>query len=347
MTVAQGSRPGNSRTGLLRIGGLALATAGVAVPLLVVDLPRTNRIVALATDSAHALLFAAFTLALLFLGRLGLHGRARRRYLGAGAIALFAAVATEIGQFFSARDADPMDVARDVLGIAAGVLLGLAMERSVVSSRKTRAAFAAGGLAFLVGAFWPVLSLSAAYYLREEQFPVLLSLESRWEGPLYHCAGSRGERILLPPEFADEPGDHGLRVTFLEGSYPRVSLVSVHSDWTAYDTLVLHLHVEESEGPRELGILVHDAAHDFTDWRDRYNYSFEVHPGTQELRVALADVAKGPKDRELDLHAVRGLAVFAPQPDGVFSIILDDVRLERSDPAGGAVHTGVTARSSS
>jgi hypothetical protein len=325
---------------------MAVATAGVAVPLLVVDLPRTNRILALATDSAHSLLFAAFTLALLFLGRLGMPGRALRRYLAAAAVAVVAALATEIGQFFGPRDADPMDVVRNLVGIAAGLLLGLAMERSVVSPRPVRAVFAAGGLFLLLGAFWPVLSLAGAFRLREAQFPVLLSLESRWEEPLYHCAGSRGERIVLPPGFADEPGDHGLRVTFVEGSYPRVSLVSVHEDWTAYDVLVLRIHVDE-DGPRELGILVHDADHDFSDWRDRYNYSFEVQPGSQELRVALADVVQGPRDRSLDLHRVRGLAVFAPQPETVFSVILDDVRLERIDPLAGAPRTGITVRSSS
>jgi hypothetical protein len=134
------------------------------------------------------------------------------------------------------------------------------------------------------------------------------------------------ERMPPPAAWARPPGGLVGHLTFSPGKYPGLAIVEPAPDWSGYDRLVFEAYSERAD-PVQLVLRIHDIHHN-NAFRDRYNHPVTIAPGRNRVVIPLADVRAAPEGREMDLTAIRGLALFALSPPVPFSLYLDAFRLE-------------------
>jgi len=276
-------------------------------------------------DAGHALGFGAVTWAL--------ERMLRRRYQGldplralltAAVLALALGAASELAQLIDPRRHPSLgDLARDAAG-AIGFVAISRLRFGAPSGGATRLALLSllAGAAAVAGAPW--LVAVAAYRQRDAAFPVIVPFDLGWERAF--LTTNLVSRLPVAPTL--EGTTHLMaRLRLGAGRYPGVSVDELYPDWRAYDRLVFDI-VLEGTTPVNLVLRVHDEAHT-GETSDRFNRTFTLHPGRQHATVPLAEIAAGPARRRLDLAAVRGLSLFAPDLAAPVMVALSPIRLER------------------
>ncbi len=153
------------------------------------------------------------------------------------------------------------------------------------------------------------------------QFPLL----SGFETPLEQSRWGRG----LEPVVVNDPvfaGKGALRVELATTKYSGIGLKHFPRDWSGYAAISMQVYNASPE-PLDLRIRIHDVHHTH-DYEDRFNTTFLLEPGWNHLRINLAEVAAGPKQRQLDLTRVGGLGLFVVEQEERRVIVIDEVRLE-------------------
>jgi hypothetical protein len=332
---------------------LASLAAVLLIALHVAPLPGHNRLWWALSDALHApgfALVAIFAMAAMpAIGRLDPMRSRRRwpggatptRYAAAFVVTMVIASLAEWSQTIGPRTESLADWLRDALGAAAGLALhALFGRRARDATGAGRALVWTGRLAIiavLATGFVPVAQWGHAYLRREAAFPVLGAFEAGWETLLWRPRGGSLDLVAPPPGWPRE-GTRVARIQLEPGRYPGVSLAEPHADWTGYEALELSLFSPEPE-PITLWLRIHDAEHE-NAYADRYNTRFEVVPGQQTLRIPLENVRKAPRERELDLSRVAGLALFLAGLEEPRTLYLDDVRLVAPEKSGAGEPAG-------
>lgn len=237
-------------------------------------------------------------------------------------VSLILGVLIELGQMLlDNRSPDIYDILGDLLGS----LLALAF---LVPSRKSISRFALRSfqtilfVVFLVSVF-PLVKVLIDEGIARRQFPVLSDFETpfevdRWRG------GEMPERVNTIARH----GRFSLKVRLNTSRYSGVSLNYFPGDWRSFDSLQFSLF-NPSTQPLRIICRVHDIHHkDYGQvYSDRFNRSCDLHPGWNDIRIPLSDIAHAPKNRKMDLSHIRGFCIFAvrlPRPETIY---VDDVRL--------------------
>jgi hypothetical protein len=307
-----------TRSGSLRFaGGLALLALVMAAQAVMPSVADESMIAGAFFDAGHVPLFALFALIVYWLSRSTVPGGGWRHYLIAFTLVVVAGLGTEFVQKFGARDAGWMDFVRDLLGGTAALLLAFALgggrRAPRIGALVLALALVLVGLAEL-GLVW------RDYRGRDASFPALAGFDDPWEPRFVHGHDASLER--LEADWAD--GRAG-RVRFHTDAYPSLAIHEPFPDWTGYDALRLRVF---SENPVRLTLRVHDRAHD-DRYVDRFNQGLDIEAGLNEVEIPLEEIRSGPRQRELDLRAVRGVAIFADHPDEPFEVWFEDLRLVR------------------
>jgi VanZ family protein len=222
------------------------------------------------------------------------------------AVGALAGAAIELLQLAIGRDCSLEDVVADAIGMGAGLLLGA---RAQLQSRRALFLAAVAGIVLaLAMQLWPVLRSAVDAYNARRAFPVLADFERGVLPALQRERFGATEADLMVV-------DGGLRVSLRAGQYPGFSLDDFPHDWRGWRTLVFDL---DNPGTTALPLScrIHDAAHN-QEYADRFNRRFELQPGRQQLRIDLAEVATAPRDRAMDMSAIRFPMCFVvdlPQP---------------------------------
>lgn len=203
-------------------------------------------------------------------------------------------------QTFVGREASLHDMAGNVIGTVAGLLLYTAFDQNrVIRRRLLEVVLVVAAIGVLLAGLSPLLRLSWHYLERENAFPVVMDFTADWADSF---------------------------VQYDEGQYPGVTIIEPKADWSDYKTLDFSV-MSSAQRPVRLVIRVHDRAHD-QSFDDRFNRRLIAKPGKNNYRIPLAEIRDGPVHRQLDLHHVAGLTVFTTSQDdwaqlGVGSIVLD------------------------
>lgn len=287
-----------------------------------------------AFDAGHALVFGVFAVAVLGLLRRFLRGadaRRRRAYVSAFVLATVAGVLTELGQIAAARDADPWDVARDVVGAAAFLLFAATFDGDLVRwpSRPwvpVKGVVRVAAVTLLLLAFVPVAVVATSYGFRNAAFPHLLDFESYWESRFVAARDADVTLGYLPEPWHDPNRLVGV-VRFRSARWPSLDLREPYPDWTGYRELTFRAWSEEAEVV-PLAIRIDDGRSAATgEYRDRFNRKLRIEPGENVLTVPLEDVAAS-RGGEFDLADVRRVMLFMSQPARPVQLYIDDLRLE-------------------
>jgi hypothetical protein len=312
--------------------GLGLAL-GVVLEFL--PKPRHNVFWGVVYNTGHAPLFGVGSLVLLQLSKLLLAervGRYRNHYVIAFAGCAALGFASELWQFFDAgRDADLLDIARDMLGAAVFLAFAATFDKR---SRDEMRWFANHprtvrviAIVALLANFVPIVAVELAYRHRDDRFPVLASFDSYWDTWFYSAHhGATGERVAPPAGWTGHDGSDALAVTFGGTRGPRLEMLEPSPDWTGYHRLSVDIFSSHDD---EVQLVVRARDRLFrNNPANRYQRSFTISPGANRLEIDIADIRVGPTERELNIATMRKIVFLvdaAPEPIRLF---FDNLRLE-------------------
>ncbi|MBD1401297.1 VanZ family protein [Pelovirga terrestris] len=228
---------------------------------------------------------------------------------------------TELLQSLVGREPSWRDVFNDVLGGLLAVLFFAPGRHQLVAPLRHVAQFV-----LLLVVVWSLIPFSRALaddLISRHQFPLLSGFETPFEQTRW---GGKSRRYI--DEETVYQGRKALQVELVAGWYPGVFLNFFPADWRGYAALQMYVHHPLPE-PLELHLRIHDRHHRVADnlHSDRFNAPVVLNQGWNRIRVALAEVAKAPRERELDLRRVAGVGLFAVSLEAPQMIAIDEVRL--------------------
>lgn len=319
-------------------GLLALAGIGVLLGILVGGRPpRPILLWAQVYDLGHIPLFGL--LALLVLEALaayfpGLARYPRRHYLAALGVTLVISVLSELAQLFLPnRETQLSDAVHNLLGASCFLGLRAFADRSLWRGEPlTRRLLATAAVIGLVAAAAPLLSLGWHYGMRAAAFPVVADLTAGWQRPFLGLPRARVRPVAAPAAWRGHEGRDVAGLTFLVAPWPGFTLREPYPDWRGYDRLRLEIF-SPLDTPVDLTLRVDDVHHN-QQRSDRYNRTFTVRPGLNEISIPLEQVASAPDGRRMDMSEIAQLILFARRPDDAFTLYLAPIRLERDAETG-------------
>lgn len=308
-----------------RRAAILAAIGALVVVALVLPPPEPTRFWDSWFDAGHVPLSGA--LALLF-RRLLARRAEPTASLAALGLTVLAGVGVEVLQMLQpAREASLGDVANDVAGAAAFLLLRHAWHQHTTAAtvRGRRVTLLATvGVLLLVAALTPHALVMAAYAARSASAPVLYPFEGRWWESYF--AHGEGARLTPGARPAPASGRTYTRVDFDPAPYSSVVMEEPAGDWTSHRRLVFDLF-SDSATALTLYLRIHDRAH-VNRHDDRYNATIVVRPGVNVVSVAVDAVRDAPATRSLDLRAIRGIILFAAGLRAPAHVFIGPVRLE-------------------
>ena len=218
-------------------------------------------------------------------------------------VTLLAGGLIEYLQIGTARTADWMDLLRNF----GGTLLVLAFWPGL-QPRAGRWPLRLLALLWLGWALQPLVVALQDEWAAQRQFPVLADFTAPFE--LERWSGNARLGIVRRPELSDRPL---LELDLRPAAYAGAGLRHFPPDWRGYRSLSLKLYLA-GEQPLSLTLRIHDREHESGPrayaFSDRFNRSFRLRPGWNEIRVPLDEIRKAPSRRTMDLSQVVDLSLF-------------------------------------
>jgi len=302
-----------------RVARVALPGAAVAALIAVqIALPEPGQSLlwSEAFNAGHAPLYGLVALAFLALLRRRGSGPGRsgiRPYLQSLALTVAAGILAECIQ---------------ALGATAFLLAASAFDHSVMHGRirlPRRAALLMAVL-LLLPAFIRLAESAVAMVQRDAAFPRFCDFDNSWERKFVLAQEADLERTRPPEGWGRHAGDRVGCLVFHEGTYPGLSIQTVHPDWTGYHVLVFDTY-SQLPGPTQLVLSIHDIGHN-SAYHDRFNRELTIVPGANHISIPLRDMQTAPQGREMDMSRICGLVIFADHPTEAFVLYFDAFHLE-------------------
>lgn len=237
-------------------------------------------------------------------------------------------VGSELVQPWFGRSGSFMDALFGVCGAGAAIFFIHGMRHG---PRPVIAGLVVGGLWF--PANFAVSSVRSAWKTmayRDQQFPVLGSYKSRADLQLWLPNGlDSGERLAVRVEFEPRDGRRVLSVhpgsPIPKSDWPGVWFDAGEQDWSRYAELVCEVY--NPHPPFILRVRVDDDG-DCSKHGMRFDRELPMTNGWNSVRIATADIAAGPRDRRLNLKAIRRLVFFVAREEAPPRFELAGVRLK-------------------
>jgi len=245
-----------------------------------------------------------------------------KNYIQAGIIASVLAIMTEVlQQLTPERSFQVGDILSDLIG--AGVFLAIAYQYRRVLQGGIRVFLCTAAAVLLLIACLPVFVTVSDELRSRRDFPLLGSFETRGEMYRWKSEECTLEQVPLHPI----DGDKSLRVLIPPGLYPGITMDYPPRDWRGYDTLTFHVFLEGID-PLPLTIRINDLAHN-EEYEDRYNRTFTLQPGPNQLSISLSEVEHAPKGRLMDMEHISILCIFSYKLKEQRTVYFDNFRLEK------------------
>lgn len=225
---------------------------------------------------------------------------------------------TELLQSSIGREGTWQDLGNDIIGSLVGLLF-------LTSARQSLPFFMLRSIQVpvLILVAWSLLPTGKVIVddlIARQQFPLLSGFETSLEASRWRGSGKR----LVSTDVAFS-GESSLQVNLNTQRYSGIGLKDFPRDWSNYRSVSLQVFNPETD-PLQLHFRIHDHSH-VNRYSDRYNNSFKLQSGWNELLIALDDVLNAPKGRKFDLSRVAGMGVFVGKLERPRTIYLDEVRL--------------------
>ncbi|WP_459938090.1 VanZ family protein [Desulfonatronum parangueonense] len=225
----------------------------------------------------------------------------------------------ELVQLFIGREASLEDMGVNLVGAGIGLALAASAQgvRIGLLARGVQVLVFGAGLALIaepVATLWDMRQAS-------RQFPMLSDFENRLQAKRW-TSGKIVRNI-------SRQGQASLCVHLDSGeTYPGTTLTHSFGDWQGYAALELSI-LNPDPLPLQMFVSIRDLEHrrHQKGMRDRFDRSFFIQPGWNDLRVPIEEIRTAPKDRPLNLGQLSSLVIFTMSLTDDRIVYLDQVRL--------------------
>ncbi|GMT42808.1 MAG: hypothetical protein IEMM0002_1219 [bacterium] len=235
-------------------------------------------------------------------------------------LSLLFALAIELLQGVFDRIMDMHDVWRDILGSLAALFFFTPGRKTF--SRNILRAFQVVTALFILMEFVPLAKALTDEAIARRQFPILSGFETPFEMDRWKGDGLAIEREIV------RNGKASMKVHLTTEQYSGVQLEYFPPDWRKYRSLKFSIYNSSSE-PLRVVARVHDEDHvkNGQPYYDRFNMSFVLSRGWNDLEIPIERIANAPKKRAMNLRFIKGLGIFVMNLPEPWVIYLDDVML--------------------
>ena len=308
-----------------RNGLRILASAVVVILLLVIHFFSPSRgglWLQTFYDSVHVPLFGVIAVCVLLVTPL--HWSKRKRLLVVLGAVLALSVLSEVAQIPTARDASFSDILADWFGAAGFVAVAIVFSSSISVPKGRGRYLLVLGIALIIWPLLPLAKVSAAYLERNQFLPALTSFDSRFGDMLFRMQNAEIRKVRRAIG-----NSHSAEISLQDNPWPGIIFHDLWPNWEPYLALVIQIENPEAES-LPINIRVHDRAHRHSDqpYGDRFNRSIDLMPGTQTIRITLADIQSAPAGRQMRMTEIDGLVIFCTQKESGRRFVLHDIRLE-------------------
>ncbi|VAW35773.1 hypothetical protein MNBD_DELTA03-1599, partial [hydrothermal vent metagenome] len=192
------------------------------------------------------------------------------------------------------------------------------------SQFKVRVALALIAGIILCWNLYPVTTALVDEWQAERDFPLLAGFEhpyelSRWEEGYSLACRSREQA---------RQGNFSLRVSLSTATYSGVHLEYFPHNWQGLSFLAFSIY-NAGLRPLTITVRVNDKKHEEGPqlYKDRYNRSFSIHHGWNDIKISLAAIRNAPANRKMNMSEISELGFFVIRQKKARVIFLDDVRL--------------------
>jgi hypothetical protein len=250
-------------------------------------------------------------------------------YLVAFVMVALIRLVSEMLQFGAeGREAEVQDAVHNLIGAICFLAIRAGFDRQLWPAQagpQRTFLMGAAGVALFV-ASWPLVALGWHYGMRAAAFPVVVDFDSRWQQPFISSPRADLGRAPAPDAWRHRTGDTVSVIRFLHARWPGVTIREPSPDWSAMNRLRVQLF-SPLEQPVRLTLRIDDEAHNH-EHKDRFNRTFTIEPGLNELVVPMEDIRRAPADRDMDLRQIARLIFFTNRPSEPFELFISDVWLE-------------------
>jgi len=229
-------------------------------------------------------------------------------------------VAIEIIQSQFGRDSSWNDVFLDVLGATSAIVFFSIKIKSQTNVFKwTRNLIIT--ILFLY-ALMPLINSSSDELILSYQFPILSNLETPFE------LGRWDSRYISRSSEKVRSGNYSLKVNVAKYRYRGIGFNYFYRDWSTYKTFNISIY-NTLRNSVEFDIKIYDEVHNNSSkkYDDRFNRTFLIHPGWNDLQIKIVDIQNGPKNRVMNLTKIKKVTIFPLKKQKPFFIYIDDVYL--------------------
>ena len=292
------------------------------VILLFIDIPgsSSNRAVKNLLDSGHLVLFSLFWILLLKKNYWPRNLSLFRQIVIIFLITIGLSIIIEGIQFFTNRSAELSDIGRNLIGTALAVIYsGMIKDQRLFYKFFLKISI----LVIIFLSLIPLIRSTVDEINARVNFPVLATFESSFEMDRWV-----GTSLFKRSNIVARDGEYSLQIQFIDTTYSGMELVYFPGNWSNYKYLNFSIYYGQTD-TFIIYVRIHDINHmNYNqDYSDRYNTSFVLHHGWNDLQICLKDVAKAPKTRLMDLTKIDGLIIFAYRPQKYQYIYLDHLYL--------------------
>lgn len=273
-------------------------------------------------ESLHVPVFGIIAVCLLLITPS--HWKKGKRLLVAFGTTIVLAALSEIAQIPTARDASFNDFIADLFGAAGFVAIAIVFSSSISVPKGRGRYLIILGIALIAWPLLPLAKVSSAYLERNQALPSLVRFDQQFGHAFFRLQNSDFRKILRPGT-----NTVAAEISLQDGPWPGIIFHDLWPNWEPYSVLVFEINNPEGVS-LPINIRVHDRAHRNGDqpYGDRFNRSVVLAPGTQTIRIALADIQSAPTGRQMNMTEIDGLVVFCTQQESGRRFVLHDIRLE-------------------
>lgn len=301
----------------MQVPYLALALLTLVIPCFLLDLGNNpDSPLSQLNNPAHIAFFAILAGALTKLPKL-----VRLKFARQSLVIIIVAIGIggmiELVQPFFARTASWQDMGINMLGAVAGLYL--------LPSRRNKSHIFYGIQICIIASlsyfllFKPIATIWDMNSAKR-QFPVLGDFESHFES--WRWTNGNIDRSLT------RHGKASLRVQIGNEFYPGTTLLRSFGNWENFNSFAISIYNPEIHLIK-IHISIRDSDHDKNrkGFGDRYDETFTIYRGWNDITIPFEKISNAPKKRTLSLNKISSIVIFCTQDKKNRYFNIDNVRL--------------------